>query len=283
MSVEAMAQPDFVRAGKRFLRTPKGIVLLLLGLITALAVAGQGASEAVPHVLSAMAAAAVADVAVQRLARKLWVFPSGGLLSGLIIALVLAPQEPWIVPVAAAVLAVASKHLFRTRLANVFNPAALALVIATVLWDSGQSWWGALPELGWAGVPVLLGTGVFMADRINKLPLVLAFLGPYFAWFTVTSFLGQAGNVAEIFRAPDLQAVLFFAFFMVDDPPTCPVRYRDQVVFGVIVAASCYLFFQAFGWVYFLPAGLLVGNAWEGWRKRSVRRRVRVGGQRALV
>ncbi len=283
MSIQAIAQPDLVRALKRFLRTPKGIVLLLLGLITALAVPGQGASEAVPHVLSAMAAAAVVDVAVHRLARKVWVFPSGGLLSGLVIALVLAPQEPWIVPVATSVLAVASKHLFRTRLANVFNPAALALVMATVIWDSGQSWWGALPELGWAGVPVLLVTGVFMADRIKKMPLVLAFLGPYFAWFTVTSFLGQAGNVAEIFRAPDLQAVLFFAFFMVDDPPTCPVRYRDQVVFGAIVAASCYLIFQAFGWVYFLPAGLLVGNAWEGWRKRSVRRRVRVGVQPALA
>ena len=283
MSSYAIPQTDYVRLVKRVLRTPKGILFLLLGFITLLAIPGQGAAQAVPHVLSAMAAAAVADVVVQRLGRKVLIFPLGGLLTGLIIALVLAPQEPWIVPVAASVLAVASKQLFRTRLANVFNPAALALVMATVLWDSGQSWWGALPDFGWAAVPVLLVTGVFMADRIKKLPLVLAFLGPYFAWFTVASFLGQAGGVAEIFRAPDLQAVLFFAFFMVDDPPTCQVRYRDQVAFGVIVAASCYLIFQAFGWVYFLPAGLLVGNAWEGLRKRSVGRRVRVASQPALA
>jgi Na+-translocating ferredoxin:NAD+ oxidoreductase RnfD subunit len=127
-----------------------------------------------------------------------------------------------------------------------------------------QSWWGALPDLGWAGIPILLVAGAFIVDRINKAPLVLFFLGAYFALFTGMSFLGNPANVSEIFRAPDLHAVLFFAFFMLDDPPTCPVRYRDQVVFGLIAALACFAIFEAFGWVYFLPAGLVVANACEG-------------------
>lgn len=46
-----------------------------------------------------------------------------------------------------------------------------------------------------------------------------------------------------IFRGPDLEAALFFAFFMADDPLTCPARYGGQVTFGVIVAvASCLVF-----------------------------------------
>jgi Na+-translocating ferredoxin:NAD+ oxidoreductase RnfD subunit len=264
-----------IRNVERFFVSPKGILLVILGFITLLAIPGQGASTALPGVLSAMAAAAVVDVAIARLSRKAWIFPSGALLSGLIIALVLSAQEPWIVPIATAVLAVTSKNLFRTRLANVFNPAALALVLAAVLFNSGHSWWGALPDLGWSGIPVLLLAGWFIADRVNKLPLVLVFLGTYFSLFTVASFAGDPAQVAEIFRAPDLQAVLFFAFFMLDDPPTCPIRYADQVQFGLIVAFASYTLFMIFGWVYFLPAALLIGNVREAWRRRAPRPQVR--------
>ena len=63
---------------------------------------------------------------------------------------------------------------------------------------------------------------------------------------------------------------LFFTLFMLDDPPTSPVRYGDQVRFGLLVAVSGFVFFEVFGWLYFLPAALLVGNAFEALRKRSV-------------
>lgn len=276
MTAIAIQGPVSLRGVRRFIKTPKGILLALFALIGVVAVADEGVAEALPPVLSAMATAAVLDVAIARLGRKVWVFPSGGLLTGLIIAFVLSAQESWIVPIAATTLAITSKQMFRTRLANVFNPAALALVIAAVMWDSGQSWWGAMPNLGVAGAAILIATGWFMADRINKMPLVLTFLGAYFSLFTLASFTGDAANVAEIFRAPDLHAVLFFAFFMLDDPPTCPVKYRDQVVFGLVVAFAAVTFFQFFGWLYFLPAALLVGNVGEAMRKRGVGRRRRV-------
>ncbi|MBI2767299.1 MAG: RnfABCDGE type electron transport complex subunit D [Chloroflexi bacterium] len=268
-AVTFTAEAPALRSVRRFFRTPKGILLLIFTFTMLLAAAKGGPALVLPGVLVAMSAAAAVDVAVARLARQAWVFPSGGLLSGLIVALVLSPHEPLVVPAATAVLAIASKHLFRTRFANVFNPASLALVLAAVLFKSNQSWWGALPDLGWPGAAVLLVTGAFIADRINKLPLVLTFLGLYFTLFTAASFTGNAAGVREVFIAPDLQAVLFFAFFMLDDPPTCPVQYRDQAIFGAIVAVTSFMVFQLFGWLYFLPAGLLVGNAYEGLRRRS--------------
>ena len=127
------------------------------------------------------------------------------------------------------VVAVASKYAFRTRTANIFNPAALALVAMFYVFDSGQSWWGALPELPPAAVVALIASGVFIADRVNKLPMVLAFLGSYYLLFTITAFVSDPGHVAEIFRAPDLHAVLYFAFFILTDPPTSPTKYRDQI------------------------------------------------------
>ncbi len=272
MNVAATANPDMLRPVRRFFRTPKGIVLLLFTAIAAAAFTQVSPGLALRPLLTAAIAAALVDVAIAKLGRDEWIFPSGGILSGMIVGFILSPEEPWIVPIATAILAITTKHLFRTRLANVFNPAALALVIAAVLFKSGESWWGALPDLGWAGVAIIATGGYFIADRINKVPLILVFLGAYLTLFTGASFLGNAGQVSEIFRTPDLQMALFFAFFMLDDPPTCPVKYRDQAIFALLVATSCFLFFEWFGWLYFLPAGLLVGNLYEAARKYSARR-----------
>jgi len=60
---------------------------------------------------------------------------------------------------------------------------------------------------------------------------------------------------------------------MLTDPPTSPVRYRDQVVYGGIVAVASTALYLTLGGVYFLPAGLLVGNAWEAGRRVVVGRR----------
>ena len=113
--------------------------------------------------------------------------------------------------------------------------------------------------------------GFFITDRVNKMPLVLAFLGSYYLLFTVTALLGDPNGVAEVYRTPDLNAVLFFAFFILTDPPTSPVKYRDQLLCGVIVAAVSYAVFEWVGAAYYLLAGVLVGNVWEAWRRvRSV-------------
>jgi len=259
---------------RRAVRSPKGTLLLLFVPMVLLALPKAGASEVLPGLFAAAAVAAAIDMVTAKLTRDRWIFPDGAILSALIVAMVLSPIEDWYVVAATATLAITSKHLFRIGPANVFNPAALAIVGASVLFDGVQDWWGALPALGWWGAGAVLAAGLFMADRIHKMPLVLAFLGPYFALFTAASLFGDAG-VAEIFRRPDVHAALFFAFFMVDDPPTCPVHFRHQVAFGLITAVACFAFFQLFGWVYFLPAGLLVANAAEGGRRWLAQQRRR--------
>ncbi|MDQ6602891.1 MAG: RnfABCDGE type electron transport complex subunit D [Chloroflexota bacterium] len=258
---------------QRFFRTPKGLLLLVLVLLSAIAIVPAGARHLLPGVVGAVAAAMVVDVAIVRLWRGVWFFPSGAILSGLIVALILSPAVAWYVPVATAAFAVASKYLLRTRQGHIFNPAALALVAAYFLFASGQDWWGALPDLPMPFVLVLLATGLFIADRVNKLPMVLIFTGAYFLLFAAYAYAGDPARVAEVFRAPDVNAALFFAFFMLTDPPTSPARYRDQAVFGLIVALMGFAVFVILGAVYFLLAGLLVGNVWEVWRRMTARSR----------
>ncbi|MBC8088772.1 MAG: RnfABCDGE type electron transport complex subunit D [Phycisphaerae bacterium] len=253
----------------KFFRTPKGLLIVVLSLLLLLASAASGPALVAPGVLGACLVAMIVDAPILRLREGVWQFPSGALLTGMIVAMVLSPHQSWHIAAVASAIAVVSKYVARTRSANVFNPAALALVVAYYVFDerTGQSWWGALPEMHPVALVALFAAGIFITDRVNKLPAVLAFLGCYYLLFTIASFVGDPGHVAGIYRAPDLHMTLFFAFFMVTDPPTSPPKQRDQVVFGVIVAVTSFAIFETRHLVYFMLAGLLVGNAWEAWRR----------------
>lgn len=253
----------------RFFRTPKGLLTIVLVILAALAAPSQGVGVVWPGLLAASLAAMVLDAPILRIRNGEWEFPSGALLTGLLVAMVLSPREPWYVAAVTSAIGVISKYVARTRSANIFNPAALALVITFYMFDTGHSWWGALPDVSPYALVVLFGTGIFITDRVNKMPLVLAFLGAYYLLFTITSFVSDPGRFVEIYRAPDLQAVLFFAFFMLTDPPTAPPKYRDQIICGLIVAAVSYAVFEWVGAAYYLLAGVLVGNVFEAWRRTA--------------
>lgn len=257
---------------RKFFRTPKGLLTLVLIALVAIAAPHDGLPVVLPGLAAAVVAAGLLDVVTLRLRHPRWEFPSGAVLTGMIVAMVLSPFEPVWVPAVVSAIAVVSKYLIRTRAANIFNPAGLALVISYYAFNTGQSWWGALPELAPWAIAALFITGIFITDRVNKMPLVLAFLGVYFALFTATSFVTDPTKLVEIFRAPDIHAVLYFAFFMLTDPPTAPIKYKDQVVCGVLVAVVSYVLFETVGVVYYLLAGLLVGNVWEAWRRVRFKR-----------
>lgn len=278
MSVAAQVQ--------RFLRTPKGLLIVALFLLLALAGTGAGIALIAPGLLAACVVAMLIDAPILRYRAGAWQFPSGALLTGLLIAMILSPYQPWYIAAVAAAIGIVSKYIARTRSANIFNPAALGLVIAYYVFNerTGQSWWGALPELPAIALVALFATGLFITDRVNKLAAVLAFLGSHYLLFTIASYAGDPGRVAGIYRAPDLHMALFFAFFMVTDPPTSPPKPRDQIVFGVIVALASFVIFETQHWIFFMLAGLLVGNAWEAARRawqRTARKRASTRAARA--
>jgi Na+-translocating ferredoxin:NAD+ oxidoreductase RnfD subunit len=242
-------------------------VLVVLALLTVVAGARDGWSV-IGTVAAATLPAMAIDAPILRRMKGRWAFPSGALLTGLIVAMILNPHSAWYVVAVTSIVGVLSKYIVRGHTANVFNPAALALVATFYVFNTAQNWWGALPEMPLAVVVVLLATGVFITYKVNKIPAVLAFLGVYYLFATTSAFVGNPARFADLYRAPDLHAALYFAFFMVTDPPTSPPGHRDQIVFGAITAAASFAAFDLIGAAYFLLAGLLVANAWEGLRRR---------------
>jgi Na+-translocating ferredoxin:NAD+ oxidoreductase RnfD subunit len=245
---------------------------MVMSVLTAIALLGERVAQVAPVLAGAVLTAMLVDAPILRVRDNEWVFPDGALLTGLFVALILSPHEPWYVAAVTSAVAVVSKYLFRVQRANVFNPAALALVATFYVFDTGQSWWGALPDITPAAIVLLVAAGAFITQRVNKVPVVLSFLGVYFLLFTATAFVGDPSRVAALYRAPDLHAALFFAFFMVTDPPTSPPKHRDQLVYGAIVAVASYAIFELVGAAYFLLAGLLMANVWEAARRRRSRK-----------
>jgi len=250
------------------------MILILLALL-ALVTRQTGIGVVAPGLLAAVGSAALLDTALLWLTRGKPSWPSGAVLSSLFIVLILDPHTPAYVSTCTAIVAINSKYLLHTRMANIFNPAAFALVVNYFLFASGQSWWGALPDLPAPFILLLLAAMVFIAQRIKKVPMVIAFLGSYFVFFTITAFILDPASVAEVFRVPDTNAALFFAGFMLTDPPTSPTKGRDQFVYAVIVALASVALYLLFGALWFLPGGLLIGNLWVAAQRALTHRQQR--------
>lgn len=270
----SLLRPSRHRVG-RYLRTPKGRLLVLFGVLAAVGAPSGGWAVAATALAVGIATAAAVDVTLRRTLRGEWVAPTGAVLTGVDAAMVLSPFGSWFALPLACAIGVSAKHVLRTRTANVFNPSALGLVVVSASLGRGLNWWGSLPDSALPGLLLLILIGATVADHVNKLPLVLGFLATYFVSFDLLGLAIGHSQVAEVFDAPDTHAALFFAFFMLTDPPTSPVRYIDQLWYGPLVALLAVGIFALSGASYFLPGALLIGNVVEAAR-RVHQRRVRL-------
>ena len=57
------------------------------------------------------------------------------------------------------------------------NPAAAGLIVSFHLFDSGHSWWGALPDVSPWWMLLIFALGAIMARRLHKETAVVVFLG----------------------------------------------------------------------------------------------------------
>lgn len=199
--------------------------------------------------------------------RKKWL-PDGAVITGLIIALILSTATSWYIVAITATMAILSKHLLVYKKKPAFNPAAFGLLLSILFFQTGQSWWGAFGDLPVWTIGFLLLGGYVVTNRVNKFPQVFAFLSVYFLLLLLMGFM-NVGEAADAFRPPFINASLFFALFMLTDPPTSPVTNKDQVIFGLLSAIVGVVIYGFFGGLMYLFIGLLISNAYHMVRSRT--------------
>lgn len=202
-------------------------------------------------------------------------WPSGALLCGAIIGLLLDPTSASTVPFAAGGLASLSKHTIRYRARHIFNPAAFGLLAASLLFTEQISWWGALPALPLGATVLMILAGAIVLDRSRKLPAALAFLITYYGIYLIVGII-DPHQATEAFRSPISNALVFLAVFMLSDPPTTPITIPAQVIYGVLIAAIAATLELTSHSQTFLLVALCAGNVYAAvTRARRTRHRAR--------
>ncbi len=258
--------PKFVQFFRRFFKTPKGVVLTGLMVLTLLASLFPQGKVGLGHAVAADLTAVAFDALVALVLRRRIVLSISGLITGLIVADVLSSLTPLYLVILTTVMALLSKHVIKRGRKPIFNPAAIGLVLALTVFSSGQSWWAALTLLPLWYLAILLAIGIYVAVRVKKYPQVLAFLGTYFALLLVMAVLHlglPSDTPGDALRVPFINSALFLGFFMLTDPPTSPAITRDQVVFGAMVGCIAVILFALFGGLAYLLIALLMGNLWS--------------------
>lgn len=169
-------------------------------------------------------------------------------ISGLAVSMLLyANDRLW--PVAfAAVVAIASKHLFRVGVnggrRHFFNPSNLGIT-ATLL---AFPWVGiAQPYMftenlsggwDWFLPGLIICTGSFLNTVFTRrVPLILSWLGFFVVQAVVRHFVFGSLLLPSLNPMTGV-AFLLFTFYMVTDPATTPTTVRGQIAFGAAVAVA---------------------------------------------
>ncbi|WP_028988072.1 RnfABCDGE type electron transport complex subunit D [Thermicanus aegyptius] len=251
---------------KQWFKTPKAYVLLTLVALLIIASLGSQDMRGILHAGVAVVVCVALDIICSLIKRRKRIMPDGAIITGLIISLILSTTSTWFIVIATSILAILSKHILVYRKKPIFNPAATGLFLSIPLFQSQQSWWGAFGDLpDWTLAFVLIG-GYIATNRVNKFPQVFSFLAMYFVSLYIMAFYFHVGDIADALRPPFINATLFFALFMLTDPPTSPAKTGDQIVFSLLAAAVSVVVYGYFGGLMYLFIGLFVGNLYQVWK-----------------
>ncbi len=190
-------------------------------------------------IIFAVPSAIIFDLIFLKIRRVEFFLPTAALTSGLIIALLIAPQNPWYEFVFASFLAVTSKNFLKFSNRHIFNPAGLGILASSVIFNHSVSWWAVSFQQSTFFYFILLSPVLVSIFRLRRYKIILPFLLFYFLF-------AYALNHSTNFLDP---TVLFFATVMLPEPQTTPNRHRLQLVFGIFVAIFAVLFSIALGYL----------------------------------
>ena len=218
-------------------------------------------------------------------------------ITGLACAMLLYANERLGPVIFASVVAIGSKCILRAPIGNgtrhFFNPSNFGITVTLLVF----AWVSVAPPYqftenmtgagDWILPAVIVCTGTFLNARFtHRLPLIAAWLAGFIAQAAVRSLFFDTPFGAALVPMTGV-AFILYTFYMVTDPATTPSGRREQIAFGISVAAVYGLLMVAhvvFGLFFALSIVCAVRGVWmyaTQW-VRGRAREERVAGSAAL-
>ena len=199
---------------------------------------------------------------------------ASGLITALILYLTLAPGENTTELFNLALvsgIAVASKYMLVWRGRHIFNPAAVALTLGSLLGLSASFWWVATPLL----LPVVIVAGILIVTKTRRYAMVSVFVLAALGISAVVA--GYSGfPIYEALRLDILSGPLvFFAAVMLTEPLTSPATKHSQLLYAGLTGA---VYSAQLPFLSTPSVALLVGNVTTfllGTRTGALRMRIK--------
>ena len=180
-------------------------------------------------------------------------FPQSALISGLFIGGLLTQNLQWYVYVLAGTITILSKHLIKFRQKHIFNPANLGVLLVSMMFNVGHTWWISSPLF------LVLSFGIFIIWRLKRFDLTLSFLVSYYLVNSAIELVGGNKLNDILYTIVNGGVIYFFSMFMLIEPKTHPAGRKQSGIYGILVAVL-FVVFHFFIPRHDLPLALAVGN-----------------------
>ena len=192
-------------------------------------------------ILAVLFVGVVTDLGFQRVRFPRLRVPDAALATSLFVAIIIWPASVGLAIVSIAVLSVGLRHLVRVNSHPWFNPAAVGITLATVVFGMSTSWHVGLTPVDALVVAVMGAVLIFRAPHTYRIAV------GYFAAFlpltaVLTLALGGGHHLLLLLEEGAIgPASVFFGVFMVTEPRTAPssrlMMWAFAILVGVVAAA----------------------------------------------
>ncbi|MBI2443318.1 MAG: RnfABCDGE type electron transport complex subunit D [Candidatus Levybacteria bacterium] len=224
-----------------FLKLPKNQLIFFLSFLLIAASPRLGIFPAITVFLLCVGFCLAADIFFTYLRRRMLFFPRSALITGLILTLIIDPQATWYQIIVIAAAAILIKNFVRPFGKHIFNPAASGLFTGWVAFGLYPSWWApsaftlssffAIPNL-LILIPILL-IGYVSLYGYRRYVSAATYGAVY---FFLLFFTNLSTNLSTALGTILSFGTFFYAFLMLVEPMTSPVKKIRQALYGAFVA-----------------------------------------------
>lgn len=226
------------------LRIPKIQMAIALSLVFVAATIHSSSYKPLGILIFSLFATIGSDFIFNRIRKTSFIFPSAAIVSAFIITLLASPALPTYQLFIVGIIAMFFKNFLRISNRHIFNPAAIGLLLGSLIFGNAVSWWGvSFQQLTinnlqlTIGFFILLSPFLVSAVRMRRYRIILGFL----IFYAIGSIVLSSAHILNakylILNTLLDPTIIFFTAVMLPEPMTSPNRNVKQITFGIFVAA----------------------------------------------